>query len=129
MTQDKDEWPCVEWEDGYPTAEDDEFMAWASFPLNFRQAANFLLRELPKAAANCCAYCSVIDATDDALGGAALKRIEFSTGGWSGAESLIAFINSRKDTSLFMVSWRRGGHYVFDIPAHFLIPISTDETK
>ena len=116
-----DAWPCVEWEDGYPTAEDNDFMAWSSLPLDFWQAAQFLLRELPEAAANCCAFCSVVDATDDNSDGP-VKRIEFSTGGWSGAESLISFIGSRLDTNHFMISWRRGGHYVFEIPMHFLLP-------
>ena len=116
-----DAWPCVEWEDGYPTAEDDDFMAWSSLPLDFRHAAQFLLRELPEAAANCCAFCSVVDATDDIMG-KPVKLIEFATGGWSGAESLIAFIESRPDTGRFMLSWRRGGHYVFEIPVSFLLP-------
>jgi hypothetical protein len=107
-------WPEVEWEEGYPTAEDDDFKAWDGLPLDFGEAARFVLRELPKAAENCCAYCDVSEVEEY---GEMLKRIHFSTGGWSGAESLIAFIESRFDTRHFMESWRRGGHYVFEIPA------------
>lgn len=114
-------WPCVEWEDGYPTAEDDDFLAWSSLPLDFRHAAQFLLRELPEAAANCCASCNVVDGMDG-ITGKLVKLIAFTTGGWSGAESLIAFIESRPDTSHFMLSWRRGGHYLFEIPVSFLLP-------
>lgn len=109
-------WPEVEWDEGYPTAEDDDFAAWNRFPYNFRQAAKFLLRELPKASEFCCASCGVVDALDDLFGAKPVKRIEFSTGGWSGAESLIAFIEKRFDTQHFMLSWKRGGHYVFEIP-------------
>jgi hypothetical protein len=110
------EWPEVEWEDGYPTAEDDDFAAWAGLPLDFGEAARFVLRELPKAAEYCCAWCSVHD-RPDRYSGEPVKRIRFSTGGWSGAESLVDFIESRFDTRHFMTSWQRGGHYVFEIPA------------
>jgi hypothetical protein len=112
-------WPEVEWEEGYPIAEDDDFLAWDALPLDFGEAAKFILRELPIAAENCCASCSVHDRADRYTG-EAIKRIRFSTGGWSGAESLIGFIESRFDTRHFMESWRRGGHYVFEVPAHFL---------
>lgn len=113
-------WPEVEWEGGYPVAEDDDFQAWSRFPLNFEQAAAFLLRELPAAMENCCASCTIEDAFDDVICSSPVKRISFSTGGWSGAESLIGFIEKRFDTNHFMVSWRRGGHYVFEIPVRYL---------
>jgi hypothetical protein len=103
------------WDDnGYPTAEDDDFLAYAGLPLDFQRAAEFILTELPRAAEHCCAWCGVTDAVD--FMDHPVKRIEFSTGGWSGAESLIGFIESRFDTRHFMESWRRGGHYVFEIP-------------
>jgi len=102
------------WDDnGYPTAEDDDFLAYAGLPLDFQRAAEFILTELPRAAEHCCAWCGVTDAVD--FMDHPVKRIEFSTGGWSGAESLIGFIESRFDTRHFMESWRRGGHYVFEI--------------
>lgn len=112
-----DAWPSVEWEDGYPTAEDDDFMAWDGLPINFKLAARFVVEALSDAANNCCASCD-IDRTEKAL------HVRFSTGGWSGAESLINFIEGRPDTEYFMMSWRRGGHYEFEIPAH-LIAVAT----
>jgi hypothetical protein len=126
------EWPEVEWEDGYPTAEDDDFLAWAGLPLNFNEAAKFVLRELPRAAENCVAFCEVEDAFEEHYPDEPIKRIQFSTGGWSGAESLLGFISSRFDTRHFMESWRRGGHYVFEVPMHFLasgMSAGTSETN
>lgn len=111
-------WPEVEWDGGYPVAEDDDFQTWRDLPFNFHKAAQFLLIELPIAAENCCASCDVEDAAD--LFGKPVKLINFSTGGWSGAESLIGLIERRIDTSRFMLSWRRGGHYVFEIPVRYL---------
>lgn len=111
-TGDTPDWPAVEWDDGYPV--DEEFDDYAGLPLDFVKAGRFLLAELPAAAEHCCASCRVTDMEDDY--GRPIKRIDFSTGGWSGAESLMAFIESRIDTNYFKMSWRRGGHYVFDIP-------------
>jgi hypothetical protein len=95
--------------------------------LDFGEAARFVLRELPRAAENCCAWCSVHDRADR-YDGEPIKRIRFSTGGWSGAESLIGFIQSRFDTSHFMQSWQRGGHYVFEIPASAIEAATAGET-
>ena len=105
-------WPAVEWEDGYPI--DEEFDDYAGLPMDFVQAGRFLLTELPAAAEQCCASCEVTDDVD--ILGRPVKRIAFSTGGWSGAERLIAFIESRMDTGYMMVQWRRGGHYIFEVP-------------
>jgi hypothetical protein len=108
-------WPEVDWEDGYPV--DEEFKAFEGLRLDFDEAALFLMHELPKAAANCVASCEVIDGKD--RWGDPVQQIHFSTGGWSGAESLLGFISSRFDTRHFMESWRRGGHYVFEFePFH-----------
>jgi hypothetical protein len=113
-------WPAIEWDDdGYPVGEDDDFADYASLPLDFEAAARFLLAELPAAATQCCCWCEVTDDVDY-MGGKQVRRITFSTGGWSGAESLIAFIERRMDTAHFMVSWRRGGHYVFEVPKRLL---------
>jgi hypothetical protein len=113
MTTKPDDWPAIEWEDGCPV--DEEFDDYAGLPIDIEKAGRFLLCELPEAAENCCASCEVTDSVD-ALE-RPVKRIAFSTGGWSGAESLIGFIESRFDTKHLMVSWRRGGHYLFEVPA------------
>jgi len=120
-------WPEVEWdENGYPTAEDDDFLAYAGLPLDFRAAADFIRRELPFAAEVCCASCEEEAGTD--ICGKPVTLLHFSTGGWSGAESLLAFIESRFDTRYFMLSWRRGGHYVFELPAIAMEAASAGET-
>lgn len=114
-------WPEIEWDDCYPT--DRSIKKARRFfranELDFKQAAAFLLRELPKCAENCCASCRVDDGTDDF--GHSVKRIQFSTGGWSGAEELVGVIEERFDMRHYWVSWHRGGHYVFEVPPE-LIP-------
>lgn len=118
-------WPVIEWDDCYPTDESidaaERFLKEDS--LDFHGAAAWLLTELPKCAANCCASCEVTDSTD--ILDHPVKRIEFSTGGWSGAEEIMGLIESRFDLRHFMFSWQRGGHYVFEVPPHFLTPAPT----
>lgn len=115
------DWPAIEWnDDGYPVAEDSDYAEWRALPLNLFSAARFLVDALPAAARHCCCSCDVEDGADDMFGSRPVKRITFSTGGWSGAESLLGFIESRFDTSQMMLSWRRGGHYVFEVPTRLL---------
>lgn len=111
-------WPSFEYEGGYP--EDEDFKAFTRKrpPLDFEQAARWLYRELPRAAENMLCFCTEDDATD--IGGKPVKLLSFSTGGWSGAESIIALIERRIDMSYFMLSWKRGGHYMFEIPLRYL---------
>ena len=120
MAEAQAEWPSFEYEDGYPA--DEEFSAFeiGKLPLDFHQAAAWLVRELPRAAENMCCFCTERDAIDNR--GRHARIFEFSTGGWSGAESIIALINRRFDMHHFMLSWQRGGHYVFEIPERFLAP-------
>lgn len=114
---DPSRWPSVVWDDdGYPVAEEDGFAQWRALPPDLTKAARFLLDELPFAATRCCCSCWIEDAYDIRYRNRPLRRIHFSTGGWSGAESLMALIESRYDTQHFMELWRRGGHYVFEIP-------------
>ena len=102
------EWPEVEWDACYPV--DEDFADIAAQPLNFGEAARFVLRELQAAAANTCGSCRVLDNPErDHI------AVEFSTGGWSGNESLLALIERRFDTARTVFSWQRGGHYVFHI--------------
>lgn len=108
-----DMWPTIEFVDGYPV--DEDFSEFADLPIDFSQAAFWLLNELPRAAENMPCFCDVErPATDDF--GRDCVRIKFSTGGWSGAESIMALIERRFDLSHFIEGWKRGGHYVFELP-------------
>jgi hypothetical protein len=105
--------PPIEYDDdGYP--EDEGFFAFKLLPFDFYAAAQWLIAELPIAAEVMPCFCEVEREAEH-------FRISFSTGGWSGAESITALIERRIDMSHFMLSWRRGGHYVFEIPHRFLL--------
>ena len=114
-SRDANAWAPIEYDDGYP--EDEQFSRFDGAPLDFHKAAQWLLDELPRACDFMCCWCDITDGTD--ISGRPCKLISFSTGGWSGAESIIALIESRFDMRHFMLSWKRGGHYVFEIPARF----------
>ena len=64
------------------------------------------------------AHCEVFD-TLDAMDRPA-KRIEFSTGGWSGCEALVNAVLGNPWLRVHYYSWRRGGHYVFEVPVSAL---------
>lgn len=108
-------WPSIDYEECYPV--DEDFVAWGNVtspPLDLTLAGEWLLRELPRACEYMCCSCKVNRSADDF--GNPVQHIYFSTSGWSGAESIIALINRRVDLKRLMLSWRRGGHYVFEIP-------------
>lgn len=107
-------WPEIEYEDCYPV--DEDFADWTSTqpPLSFKDAGEWLLRELPRAAEYMCCSCRITRGKD--IMDKPVHRIHFSTGGWSGAESIIRLIGRRVDLKHLMLSWRRGGHYVFEVP-------------
>lgn len=107
-------WPAIEYDDGYPVDEDFASFTAKEPPLSFAAAGEWLLRELPSAAENMCCSCRITRGKD--IVGRPVHRIAFSTGGWSGAESIIALIERRADLNHLMQSWRRGGHYVFEVP-------------
>lgn len=105
-------WPEIEYDDGYPV--DEEFAEIADLPLSFVHAREWLLRELPRACEHMCCQCNV--RRGKSITGKPVWRINFSTMGWSGAESIIGLINRRIDLHYHKLSWRRGGHYVFEVP-------------
>ena len=107
-----DIWPETEYAESYPV--DEDFEAIRAMPLDFTKAAFWLYTELPRAAENMPCICDVEQVDDDLYG--PCYQIAFSTGGWSGAESITSLIESRADLAHFMQSWRRGGHYVFQLP-------------
>ena len=47
-------------------------------------------------------------------------KIEYHTGGWSGAEALIDIILLHFWLMHFHVSWETGGHFYFEVAEHFL---------
>lgn len=106
-------WPEIEYDDdGYPT--DESIAAVAALPLDFKEARSFARRELERCAEMCCASYNE-DAAEDIVGKKVIHA-SFSTGGWSGAETLMGLMQSRRDIAHAMLSWRRGGHYVFEFP-------------
>lgn len=111
-------WEPIEYEGGYPV--DEEFAALEGAEIDFYAAAQWLLSELPVAAENMPCFCSVENRIPERLNDRPARVISFSTGGWSGAESIASLIERRFDLSYFMQSWRRGGHYVFEIPVGYL---------
>lgn len=120
-----EDWPEIEYEECYPV--DEDFAAWgdlSSPPLSMKLAGEWLLRELPRAAEHMCCSCRVRKGKDKGIMGKLVMLIEFSTGGWSGAEAIIGLINRRFDLRRHMLSWRRGGHYVFEVEAP-VVPLRT----
>jgi hypothetical protein len=89
-------WEPFDYDDGYP--EDEEFSAFDEAPFDFYQAAHWLLAELSRAAENMPCFCEVEDGFDS-FWEKPVKVIHFSTGGWSGAESIIGLIERRFDIS------------------------------
>lgn len=108
--------PAVEYEESYPVDEDFAEITALDPPLSFTAAADWLLSELPRASENMPCFCDLVRAKDR-FTKKSIIRIRFSTGGWSGAESILSLIERRVDLSYHMESWRRGGHYVFEVPA------------
>lgn len=111
---DENDWPAIEYDDGYPV--DEEFKDWGdvSFPsLDMKKAGSWLTRELLRAASEMPCSCAV-DRVETTRGKTAV-RVSFSTLGWSGAEAIIGLVKRRPDLLYHLVSWRRGGHYVFEV--------------
>lgn len=105
------EFPPIEWDDGYPTEESMEALDAAnrnSFGLV--EAGRYLRQELAKCAGHC-----VASYEERAVNGKPLLHLHFSTGGWSGAEDLIAALQRKFWVNYALIEWRRGGHYVFEV--------------
>jgi hypothetical protein len=49
------------------------------------------------------------------------KYVYFSTGGWSENEELIERLKKERIFNFLLYSWKRGGHYVFEIPSNCLM--------
>lgn len=82
------------------------------------QAEDFLVNQLPNIAKTIsCMQVRIEDGKDD-FRGTPLKRIEFITGGWSGAEDLIHAMLKHFWIKHHHTLWKRGGYFVFEVPAH-----------
>ncbi|MGO8847925.1 MAG: hypothetical protein ACLQFI_21900 [Methylocella sp.] len=106
----------IESSDGYLT--DTWLDRLRAFEFSPQDGAQFLAW-LPniKPHLSCCAISRNPGETD--LGSPA-DFIEFHTGGWSGAEELIAAMLEQFWIRYFHTKWSRGGHYTFEIPTKFL---------
>ena len=49
------------------------------------------------------------------------KYVYFSTGGYSANEEIIERLEKERIFNILLYSWKRGGHYVFEIPSNALL--------
>lgn len=108
----------LEWDgDGYPDeasleewAKDDGAVCWTRYAK--------LVASLPEVMAPC-PYATVTSQwTTEKYSEKPELEVEFHTGGWSGAESVIdAVLNIAGVRMLYYERWERGGHHWFRVPA------------
>lgn len=107
--------PKIEWEDGYPT---DESLAAAKVFFDTsglrKESAEWLRRTLSECARMCCASYHEVEALS--VSETPVWHLHFSTGGWSGAEDVIELVENCFFLAGLMIEWRRGGHYIFEVP-------------
>lgn len=101
---------------GYP--EEACLSALRNEPGNFRKAALFIIEDLgggklPYASAS-------VSEVKEGFTGKPVKKVLFSTGGWSGNEDLMGVLMDRFDVCHFLRQWNAGGHYQFEIPVALL---------
>jgi hypothetical protein len=101
-------------EDGYPTDESLKRLGETRFDPPY--AAQFLYDEFEKIVNQIpCASIWFVEGKD--ILDHPNTLINFTTGGWSGAESLIGTLLNNFWIKHYHSMWKRGGLYVFDIPA------------
>lgn len=101
-----------ECEDGYPTEESIERLSNAN--LSWEEADRFLLLDLPEIKKGI--GCMSVDIEDADRHGRPVKRVTYVTGGWSGAEDLIAAMLDNATIKLMHTKWLRGGLFEFEVP-------------
>jgi hypothetical protein len=104
--------------EGYPTdAWIERFEGLPLTTIDPKQAADFLVNRLPEIAKTIsCMQVRIEDAKDD-YSDKPMKRVEYITGGWSGAEMLIGAMLKQFWISHYHSLWKRGGYFVFEVPA------------
>ncbi len=112
--------PEPESEEGYLT---DEWLdALRTHKFDWTTAALFLVHDLP----------SLTNHISSCLAGVKkarlAKRVEFHTGGWSGAEELIDTALSHFWVHHYHNKWQRGGHFYFEVPNRILRPLKPSGT-
>lgn len=108
-------------DEGYPS-EDwiEKFEALPMPAIGPTQAADFLVNQLPTIAKTIsCMQVRIEDAIDD-YDRKPMKRVEYITGGWSGAEDLIGAMLGQFWIKHYHSLWKRGGYFVFEVPASAL---------
>lgn len=107
--------------EGYPAEEwIDRFEALPFTTITPAEAADFLVNRLPEVAKTIsCMQVRVADAKDE-YSDRPMKRVEYITGGWSGAEDLIGAMLGQFWIKHYHSLWKRGGYFVFEVPASAL---------
>jgi hypothetical protein len=117
----KDLIESYEAEEGYPSEKwIDRFKALPRGAITPTNAADFLVNRLPDIAKTIsCMQVVITDGKDD-YREEPLKRVEYITGGWSGAEDLIQAMLSQFWIGHYHSLWKRGGYFVFEVPGSAL---------
>jgi hypothetical protein len=109
--------PEFDSDEGYLT--DEWLEAFRSMELSPRDAARFVVDYFPQAVELLsCAEVEVEDGLD--FLGKPVKRVDFWTGGWSGAEDLIAAMLGHFWIKHLHTAWQRGGRFQFEVPTRLL---------
>ena len=109
-------------DDGYPDERwTDRFRALGRMEIGPVEAARFLLIDLPVIAETIsCLSVRIENARDEIFREQTVKRVEFHTGGWSGAEDLIDAMLGQFWIGHYHKRWETGGHYYFEVPQNMI---------
>lgn len=104
-------------EEGYPSeAWIDKFNSLLFTAVGPAEAADFLINRLPEIAGTISCMQVVVSDASDEYRDRPMKRIEYITGGWSGAEDLIGAMLRQFWIRHYHSLWKRGGYFVFEVP-------------